>query len=280
MAETPVPGSGPAPIGSAAPSPVHGGWTAPGRASGAIGIAGLLAVWEVLALTVLRPSGVVPTPVAILQQMWADRGLYPPNLATTVSEAGWGWLIGNALAIVLAFAAIQVPAAEKALVRVAVATYALPIIAVAPILQVTMSGSAPKITLAALAVFFTTMTGTLLGLRSADRAMLDVVRACGGGKLAQLRKVRIMAALPSIFAGLRIAAPAAVLGAIVGEWMGGQNGLGIAMVASEQSAQVARTWGLAIVSAGVGGLAYVLTSLAGSFLLPWANQGRRAGGSR
>ncbi len=276
-----MPGSGLAPVGPIEPSPWRGGsWSAPGWASGAIGIAGLLVVWEVLALTVLRQSGVVPTPVAILQQMWADRDLYPPNLLTTVSEAGWGWLVGNTLAIVLAFAAIQVPAAEKALVRVAVATYALPIIAVAPILQVTLSGSAPKIALAALAVFFTTMTGTLLGLRSADRAMLDVVRACGGGKLAQLRKVRIMAALPSVFAGLRIAAPAAVLGAIVGEWMGGQNGLGIAMVASEQSAQVARTWGLAIVSAGVGGLAYMLTSLAGSLLLPWANQGRRAGGSR
>lgn len=179
------------------------------------------------------------------------------------------------MAIGLGFLAVQFPLVEKALLRVGIATYALPIIAVAPILQVALSGNQPKVALAALAVFFTTLISTLLGLRSADRAMLDLVRVYGGGRMAELRKVRAKAALPSIFTGLRIAAPAAVLGAIVGEWMGGQQGLGIAMVASEQSLQIARTWGLAIVSAGVGGLAYAATSLIAFLLLPWAVQSRR-----
>lgn len=249
-----------------------GGWL-----GGALGLVGLLVVWEIVALTFAKHSGVVPTPVDVVRQLWRDRSLYPPNVGTTLREAGEGWAIGNSLAIALAFVAIQFPALEQALVRVGIATYSLPIIAVAPILQVALTGSQPKIALAALAVFFTTMISTLLGLRSAEPATLDLVRAYGGGRFAQLRRVRVMSALPSVFAGLRIAAPAAVLGAIVGEWMGGSQGLGIAMVASEQSLQIARTWGLAIVAAGIGGAAYGLTSLAMLVLLPWAHQtGARA----
>jgi ABC-type nitrate/sulfonate/bicarbonate transport system permease component len=243
--------------------------SAPSWFGGAIG---LVVVWEIVALTLTRHSGVVPTPVQVVRQLWHDRSLYPPNVGTTVHEAAEGWAIGNGLAIALAFLAVQVPALEQALVRVGIATYSLPIIAVAPILQVALSGSQPKIALAALAVFFTTMVSTLLGLRAAEPSTLDLVRAYGGGRFAQLRRVRMMAALPSVFAGLRIAAPAAVLGAIVGEWMGGTQGLGIAMVASEQSLQIARTWGLAIVAAGIGGVAYGLTSLAMFALLPWARR--------
>lgn len=240
----------------------------------------LLVAWEVVALTAAKHSGVVPTPVAIVRQMWRDRSLYPPNLHSTLVEAGEGWLVGNGLAIVLGFVTVQLPLLEKALLRVGIATYALPIIAVAPILQVSLAGNQPKVALAALAVFFTTLISTILGLRSADRTMLDVVHAYGGGRLDELRKVRAKAALPSVFTGLKIAAPAAVLGAIVGEWMGGQSGLGIAMVASEQSLQVARTWGLAIVSAGVGGLAYALTSLVAVLVLPWAAESRAKGAGR
>lgn len=248
---------------------------------GTIGVVGVIVAWEIVALTTAGRSGVVPTPTAIVHQFWRDRSLYPPNLDTTLHEAVEGYIVGNGLAIALAFVAIQLPVVEKALLRVGIATYALPIIAVAPILQVALTGNQPKVALAALACFFTTLISTLLGLRSADPAMLDLVRAYGGGRWLQLRKVRAKAALPSIFTGLKIAAPAAVLGAIVGEWMGGQQGLGIAMVASEQSLQISRTWGLAIVSAGIGGLAYAATALLALILLPWATQtSRRRGQTR
>ncbi len=69
-------------------------------------------------------------------------------------------------------------------------------------------------------------------------------------------KVRIRAALPSLFAALRIAAPAAILGAIIGEYLGGESGLGVAMIASQTSYEVSRTWGLAIVAGLLAGIAY------------------------
>jgi ABC-type nitrate/sulfonate/bicarbonate transport system permease component len=146
----------------------------------------------------------------------------------------------------------------------------MPLLAIGPILQIVFSGDTPKVALAALSVFFTTLIATVLGLRSADHASLDVVRVCGGGRWLALRKVRLWAALPALFAGLRIAAPAALLGAIIGELLGGTQGLGVAMVESQSSFAVARTWGIAFVTAALAGIGYGAISLVARLLAPWA----------
>jgi ABC-type nitrate/sulfonate/bicarbonate transport system permease component len=127
-----------------------------------------------------------------------------------------------------------------------------------------------------MSVFFTTLVGMLLGLRSADKTALDVVYAYGGGPAKMLSKVRIRAALPSLFAALRIAAPAAILGAIIGEYLGGESGLGIAMIASETAVNIERTWAIALVATGLAGIAYGITALIGRWLTPWAPQGGRS----
>jgi ABC-type nitrate/sulfonate/bicarbonate transport system permease component len=191
------------------------------------GIAGVLVLWEVLALLWLSPRHLAPTPVAVIATLFhhPDLALWP-NMATTLEEAAVGWVAGNAVGIGLAIVFVLVPVAEAALLRVALASYCMPVIAIAPILDVVLSGIAPAAVLAALSVVFTTLIGTLVGLRSADAASLDLVRAYGGGRIAQLRKVRIPAARPATFAALQIAGPAAVLGAVIGEYLGGAEGPG------------------------------------------------------
>ena len=110
-----------------------------------------------------------------------------------------------------------------------------------------------------------------MGLRAADRASLDLIRALGGGRLAVLGKVRIRYALPDYFAALRISAPAAVLGAIIGEFIGGaENGLGVALIAARAQANPERVWGLALMATAVAGLGYAIIALAGRLLSPWA----------
>jgi ABC-type nitrate/sulfonate/bicarbonate transport system permease component len=160
------------------------------------------------------------------------------------------------------------------MMQLGIASYCIPVIAIGPILQITFDGTTPKVILAAMAVFFTTLVGTLIGLRSADPTTLDVIRAYGGGRVASLRKVRIRAALPSLFAALRIAGPAAILGAIIGEYLGGESGLGIAMIASQTGFEITRTWGLALVAGLLAVAAYGLTAFAGRLLTPWAPRGR------
>ena len=238
---------------------------------GLVGIVALLALWQAAGLTVFHRNGVVPPPTAIVAQMLDDGWrFYRPNIATTTSEAAWGWVWGNALAIGAAMLFVALPVTERALMRLAVASYCLPVIAIGPILQILFRGAAPKIILAALSVFFTTLIGMLVGLRSADRTSLDVVHAYGGGGWAKLAKVRLWSCLPSLFAALRIAAPAAILGAIIGEYLGGESGLGIAMINSQQSLLVERTWGIALVATAIAAAAYGVTALVGRLLTPWA----------
>jgi ABC-type nitrate/sulfonate/bicarbonate transport system permease component len=242
---------------------------------GVVGIVGTVLLWELLARTVFASSHILPTPFDVARQMSDDRSFYVPHLKTTLREAAIGYFWGNAIAIGLAILFVQVPLVEHGLLRVAIAVYCLPLLAVGPILQIVFSGDSPKAALAALSVFFTTLIATVLGLRSADRASLDIIHVYGGGSWTALRKVRFKASLPSVFAGLRIAAPAAVLGAIVGEYLGGTQGLGVAMIQSQSSFQVARTWGLAFVAAGVAGLGYAATSAIARAVTPWAGKEAR-----
>ncbi len=231
---------------------------------------GLIFVLWILAASTLGIKKGIPQPWNVISQFTTDIHLYGPNVSTTLTEAWKGYLIGNFLAIVLGMLFVLVPFLEKALMQIAVATYCLPIVAIGPILQSSLKGDGPKVALVALSVFFTTLIGVLVGLRSADRTSLELVRAYGGGKFRVLTKVRIRSALPSTFAGLQIAAPAAILGAIIGEYFGGERGLGIMMIASLQGFKVARTWGIAAVATALAGVGFAATMLIGRALTSWA----------
>ncbi|WP_018503769.1 ABC transporter permease [Parafrankia discariae] len=251
--------------------------TRPAWLGGTIGVAGLVALWWLLAVTLLDRGGVVPTPWEVARALWDDHRLLWTSARSTMSIAAQGWLIGNGLAVGLAVLFFGVPVVERVLLQIGVASYCLPIIAIGPILTTVFDGSTPQKALAGISVFFTTLVGTLLGLRAADPASLDVIRASGGGVVAQLRHVRLRAALPSTFAALQIAAPAAVLGAIIGEFLGADRGLGIAMVNSQQALEVPRTWALALIASAVAGLGYALTALLARLLTPWAPHGDPGG---
>ena len=239
------------------------------RLAGAAVAAGLVVgLWTALA-TWWAPR-VTPTVPEVVRQVWNDRSFYVPHLRTTLAEAAWGYLIGNVAAIVMATLIVLIRPLSTVLERIGVAVYCLPLLALGPILQIVAPGSAAKVVLAALAVFYTTMVCCVVGLRSADPASIDVVRAAGGGRKRSFVAVRVPGALPALFAGLRIAAPAALLGAIVGEYLGGQRGLGVAMIQSQSSFDVPRTWGLAVVMGLTVGVVYAAMGILSRVLLPWA----------
>ncbi len=238
-------------------------------------VAALLVLWEVAARTFLADAVAFPRLTAVLSDISGDLDIYLRNVRATLRAAWPGWLAGNLIATAVGAVAVAVPRLERGVLHVAVAITSLPIIALGPIFQVTLDGDAPRSTLAALSVFFTTLVGTIVGLRACDKASLDVVRALGGGTLTGLRKVRLLAALPDYFSALRISAPAAVLGTIIGEFIGGaENGLGVALIAARASADPARVWGLAVVATAVAGLGYAAIAVAGRLLTPWAPAGR------
>ena len=213
----------------------------------------------------LVASGALPAPSAILVRFWADRGDYPAHVMATLQASFLGFLIGNAIAIVAGIAFMLWPAMLRLFRGVNIAIFALPPIAISPVLVLTFSGMTPRVILAALGCYFATMTATVLGISQADARSLDVVRAYGGGRLAQMRLVQLRSALPSILGGLRIAAPAAVLGAILAEFGGGgRHGLGTYLLGSLGRADPPRLWGIGLMATLIAGLAYAVFAMAGA----------------
>ncbi|SCX10073.1 ABC transporter permease [Candidatus Aquiluna sp. UB-MaderosW2red] len=257
-----------------------------GVRSSLIGISLTIAIWWLAAETVfagvgVRPDGsggAIPNPLQVVTQMAEDGfEFYFRNGSMTIIEASIGFLWGNVLALGFAAVALLVPRLENLSTQIAVITYCIPIVAIGPIVRLVVGAPGPgepagaAIVLAALSVFFTTMVGTLTGVKATDKKMLDVVSAYGGGSWQRLIKIQLISALPSIFASLKIAAPAAFLGAILGEYVGGPDvGFGPAMVNAQQSLEIARVWGVALVSGLLAGAGYALFGLLGKTFTPWA----------
>ncbi|MGK2881805.1 MAG: ABC transporter permease [Mycobacterium sp.] len=248
----------------------------PAWLGGVAGIVGLLAAWWALAL-LGAAGGTIPTPAAVLSTMWADGcALYLPNFTVTARGAMIGFLWGNGLAIALAVLVVLIPPVEALATQLAILSYCTPLLALGPIILVVFGGRAPTIFLAAMYCFFTTMVGTLAGLRSADRASLDLVEAYGGGRWQKFTKVQMFAAAPKTFAALKIAAPSAVLGAILGEYLGGvDSGIGVALTAAQTAYNVPRTWGMALAAAALAGLGYAVVALVSRLVAPWTSAATR-----
>jgi ABC-type nitrate/sulfonate/bicarbonate transport system permease component len=254
--------------------------------SGTVGTVATILIWWLVAANTFRNTpkgaaesiGAIPTPPEVFMQFGIDGfSFFARNAAVTIAEASLGFLWGNLAALALAAVALTLPKLENLSMQIALITYCIPIVAIGPIIRLVVGAPAPgepaetAIALAALSVFFTTMVGAMTGVKSADKAALDVVTVFGGNAWHRLVKVQLLSALPSILAALRIAAPAAFLGAILGEYVGGPDvGFGPAMVNAQQSLEVARVWALALVSGAIAGGAYALLGLISRFVTPWA----------
>ena len=230
----------------------------------------LLVVWEAAARMGLARLGVLAPPTEIVAEFFERPELYLRNFATTAWVAVRGWLFGNLAAIVAGILFVQFRAAENLFLRLALTIHVLPLVAVMPLLQLSFEPDLAKVILAALAVFFTTLVGTMLGLRSAEGGSLTMVRAWGGGLFAALRFVRLPSSIPAVITGLQIGAAAATLGAIFGEFIGSSSGLGVVLINGLQMLNQAQVYAVAVVATLMAAVPYALLGMLGRVLVPWS----------
>jgi sulfonate transport system permease protein len=224
----------------------------------------LLALWECLGDFHLIAQGALPSPSAIVAQWWQDRAVYPPHIWATLQPALLGFIIGNLFAAVAAFVFVLVPAFEGLMRGFNIAIFGIPPIALAPVLVITLPGDWPQIVLASVSVYFPTMVMTLLGLRDIDPRPIDVIHSYGGGQFAVLRWLRVRSCVPGLLGGLRVAAPAAILGSILAEFGSGARwGLGSFLLGSLGRGNPARIWGIGLTATLMAALAYGLCALLG-----------------
>ncbi len=222
-----------------------------------------LALWH-LAAHLLAGRYLLAAPAEVLAHLWTNADVLGRALAVTAANASAGFVLGNAFAIVLALVAVVLPRSERLLSTLALIGFCLPLVASGPILRVIFGpGSGPQITLAALAVYYTSYLALLVGLKAVPVDWLRLVRSYGRGRWSEVSQVRAPAALPYLVGALQIAAPAAFLGAMVGEFTGAERGMGVLVLQAMRSLDLAATWALALLAAAASMAAYAVIGAVG-----------------
>jgi sulfonate transport system permease protein len=220
------------------------------------GFAAVLVLW-VIGGHAGWANGMVVTPAeAIRPIVGSTRDLYWRATKATLWSATRGLVIGGTLAFVAALITAAVPPLRRAITRLAALANAAPWVAVAPCLLVVLGRDNGPTAVAALAVFFFVFVAATVGLAAAPRGAHDVLTALGAGRWLRVRAVQLPGCWPSLLDGLKLAAPAALAGAIFGEWYGAERGLGVLLLSGMQSGRAERLWAASLLSAACGLLAF------------------------
>ncbi len=196
-----------------------------------VGISVVLTVviWQLIVTWGKMPSFLLPTPAAVwnkLLSMLGD-GTLLKHAWVTLYEVLLGLALGSVLASVIGYALAKSPLMEKMLSPYLVASQAIPTVAIAPLLVIWFGpGVFSKILICAMTVFFPVLVNTMIGFRAVPENLGDLMRSLRATRWQKLRLLEIPAALPVLFGGLRIGATLSVIGAVVGEFVGSDKGLG------------------------------------------------------
>jgi NitT/TauT family transport system permease protein len=228
----------------------------------ALGCLLLLCAWEVLGRdAILGKTLPALSQVLRVYENGPRRALLLRSAAATLSSAAIGYAAGVCLGVAVAVFAHLVPLLRGGLDRMAVLVNALPVIALGPILIITVGRQDTPAALASVPVFFLLYTSTGAGLRGASPRLQMVLATLGASRWQQLAKIQAVVALPSVVSGMKVAASSAMIGVIVGEWFGAPAGLGVVVLNSMQNFQVPLLWATVIVIAAITLSVYGLLSI-------------------
>ncbi|MDQ3447715.1 MAG: ABC transporter permease [Chloroflexota bacterium] len=187
-------------------------------------------LWKLVVMVGDYPPFILPAPEVVATRFvraWTE-GLMTPHALTTLSEVLLGFGAGASAALVTGYLLARSRLAERLLSPYLVAAQATPILALAPLIALWFgSGLTGKVLICALIVFFPVAVSTMVGIRSVDRNLLELGQSLRATRWQIVSKLEVPAALPQIMGGMRVGVTLAVVGAIVGEWAGGEQGLGV-----------------------------------------------------
>lgn len=232
-----------------------------------------LIVWQAVSFFGDVQPWLLPSPWEVLEALRDDADLISRHAWVTAQEALIGFAAAVAVGFVLAVGISQSRVAERALYPYVIASQAIPVIAIAPVLVVWFGfGLLPKVLVIILITFFPVTINTVDGLRQVDPEMLTLMRTIGASRWQVFRMVRLPSALPLFFAGVKIAAAVSVIGAILGEWVGASEGLGYLITRSSAQFLTARVFASIFVLSAMGLLLFFIVTRIERVSTPWAHR--------
>jgi NitT/TauT family transport system permease protein len=202
-----------------------------------LSLAVFLLIWKAVVLIGGYPDFILPAPEVVFERAVRaiQTGVLWEHTAATLSEVVLGFAVGASLAIAIGTALGKSLLIERALSPYIVAAQAVPILALAPLLDIWFGGGLlARVAICALIVFFPIAIATMVGIRSVDPLLVEMLRSLGATPADRTRLLEIPSALPVIFGGLRVGVTLAVIGAVVAEWAGARTGLGVLVLIANQ----------------------------------------------
>jgi NitT/TauT family transport system permease protein len=227
-----------------------------------LGAASILFTWQFLLPWLGVPAYIVPTPTAILGVFQKSFSLLLGNLWPTLIEALAGFAIGNLAGVLLAVLFVHNRVLQAAYFPIVLFFNTIPILALSPIIMLIFGlGMTPKIVIAAVICFFPTLVNMIRGLDSASSNEHELFRVLSATRWEVFWSLRLPRALPMLFSSLRIASATAVIGAIVGEWIGSDKGLGALIIQASFNYQSDRLYAAIVLSSGLSIVLFCLVVL-------------------
>lgn len=236
-----------------------------------------VAAWALVSARSGLSAFILPSPAEVARAGWETRDLLLPALRTTLLETGLGLIISIGLGAAIAAAIDLSPVLRRALYPLLVASQTVQILAIAPLLIIWFGfGLTSKVLIVVLICFFPLTLSMADGLASADPDLLALFRAMGARRGQIWRMVRLPSALPAFFSGLRIAVTYSVVGATIGEWVGGTEGLGLYLLRSKNALATDQVFVAILITSAVSIGLFLLVTLLERLALPWYHTRQRA----
>jgi NitT/TauT family transport system permease protein len=227
-------------------------------------------VWALLVRFFKIPDYLLPAPQAIAVRIVKEWPLLQTQGAYTLLSVLTGFGASIVIGVPLAFAIVLSRSAERAIMPLLVMSQTIPKVAIAPILIVWLGfGILPKIAIVFLISFFPIVVSTIAGLKSVESDMIDLVRSMGAGTPKIMLRVRGPSALPQIFAGLKIAVCLSVVGAVVGEFVGSDKGLGFLLLTSSGTLDGTMVWAALVLLIAMGVTLFAVVAKLERLIIPW-----------
>lgn len=238
----------------------------------------LVGLWELAVQISQAPAYIIPAPSAIAREFASYWPRLLPNSLVTLSEVLIGFVCAVAVGVPLAVLIVYSRAIEKGVYPLIVASQTIPKVAIAPLLLTWFGyGLAPKIVIVVLLSFFPIVINSVMGLKSSSREMIYLARSMGASGWQMFWKFRLPQALPSIFAGLKLATVMSVIGAIVAEFIGADKGLGYLILVAGANFDITRQFTAIIMISSIGILFFVVIEQVERFAIPWKARSSVAG---
>ena len=234
--------------------------------------AALLAAWQLAVSGLGLREYLLPAPMLVIQAMLGDEIPWPRHVGVTALEIGGAFVVAGAVGVALGIAVAWTPLLSRALVPFLVFVNTLPKVAVAPLFLLWLGyGVVPNMLIGALIGFFPVVINTAVGLSQVDEELLDLGRVFNAPKWKVFTTIRIPNAYPYILSALKVTATAAVVGAIVGEFVASQQGLGYVIITTQGSMNTPVAFAALVWISLVGLAVYGLVVLAARRIAPWAD---------